>query len=133
MNTLEFTGTITEIETPRTGNGAKGEWANVEFEVTESSPQNPLYPQVGKFDMFKNGEYVKYAKDFETYYKLGQEVTVHFNLKKNEYTKKDGTPAKFYKTSAWKIEKLGGLTDTAQHYSEPQDTFTQQEQDDIAF
>ena len=105
---LEFKGKITEIRTPRTGTGAKGEWANVEFEVTESNPQNPDYPQVALFDFFKNGEYVKFAKDFATHYPLGSEITVEFNMKKNEYTKADGTAAKFYKTSAWKIEKVQG-------------------------
>ena len=102
---LVFKGKITEVRAVRTGTGAKGEWANVEFEVTESNPQNENYPQVGLFDFFKNGEYVKFAKDFATYYPLGTEVNVQFNLKKNEYTKADGTNAKFYKTSCWKIEK----------------------------
>ncbi len=103
---LQFTGKLTEILEPRTGTTEKGEWANVEFEVTESNPENALYPQVGKFDLFKNGEHVKFAKEFSNYYKLDDEVTVYFNLKKNEYTKSDGTPAKFYKTSAWKLEKV---------------------------
>lgn len=101
----QFKGIITEISTPRTGSGAKGEWAKVEFEVTELNPQNPDYPQVASFDFFKNGEYLKYAKEFETFYPLKTVVTVDFNFKKNEYTKKDGTAARFYKTSAWKIEK----------------------------
>ena len=102
---LQFTGTITEIKGVRTGTTEKGEWANAEFEVTESNPENALYPQVGLFDFFKNGEHVKFAKDFKNFNPVGTVVTVHFNLKKNEYTKPDGTPAKFYKTSAWKVEK----------------------------
>lgn len=105
---LQFTGRITEIQEPRTGTTEKGEWANVEFEVTESNPQNADYPQIGKFDFFKNGEHVKYARDFKNYYSLGDEITVEFNLKRNEYTKHDGTPARFYKTSAWKINKVSG-------------------------
>ena len=110
---MEFTGKITEIRTPRTGTGQKGEWANVEFEVTEATPQNEAYPQVALFDFFKNGEYLKYAKDFENFYKLNEVVTVHFNFKKNEYTKADGTPAKFYKTSAWKIDKVDAAVQQA--------------------
>ena len=101
-----FTGKITEINTPRTGTTEKGEWAKTEFEVTELNPNNENYPQVAFFDFFKNGEHVKFAKDFKTYYKLNDVVTVHFNFKKNEYTKADGTPAKFYNTAAWKIEKV---------------------------
>lgn len=133
---LQFKGKITEIQTPRTGTGQKGEWANVEFEVTESEPENELYPQVGKFDFFKNGEYLKYAKDFESYYKLGDEVTVHFNLKKNEYTKSDGTPAKFYKTSAWKIEKEAPAKNnlpTPQEAFEPAGQLNEEEKDDLPF
>lgn len=103
---LEFTGNITDIRTPRGGTTDKGEWANAEFEVTESNPQNPQYPQVALFDFFKNGEYLKYAKDFETYYPLGTEVKVEFNLKKNTYTKPDGNVANFYKTSAWRVNKV---------------------------
>lgn len=103
---LQFTGKITEIKPIRSGEGNKGEWANVEFEVTELNPANPSYPQVGLFDFFKNGEYLKYAKDFNEYFKLGDAIVVDFNLKKNTYQKKDGTgEASFYKTSAWKIEK----------------------------
>lgn len=103
---LTFTGKVSEVRKARTGTGAKGEWANVEFEVTELSPQNESYPQVALFDFFKNGEYIKFAKDFETYNPIGTELIVHFNFKKTEYTKKDGTAGKFYKTSAWKVEKL---------------------------
>lgn len=105
MSELTFTGRLTEILTPRVGTTKKGEWANVEFEVTESNPQNELYPQIAKFDFFKNGENVKFAKDFGNYHKVGDTVIVSFNLKRNEYTNKDGELVKFYKTSAWKVEK----------------------------
>lgn len=116
---LIFEGKITEIREPRTGEGQKGEWASIEFEVTELNPANTDYPQVGLFDMFKNGEYAKYAKDFKEYYPLGTSVSVEFNLKKNEYTKADGTPVKFYRTSAWKVEKLDGETQSYTQEPEP--------------
>ena len=104
---MEFTGKISEIRPVRSGETAKGEWANVEFEVTESNPNNPSYPQIGLFDYFKNGEYVKYAKEFADMFKVGDEVTVEFNLGKTVYDKKDGTgKGSFYKTSAWKVTKL---------------------------
>ena len=109
---MEFTGFITEIRPIRTGKGTKGEWANVEFEVTESNPQNADYPQIGLFDLFKNGEHLKYARDFNDFFQLNDEVSVEFNLKKNEYTKKDGTQGCFYKTSAWKLEKVESANET---------------------
>ena len=101
---FQFTGKISEIRAVRTGTTEKGEWANAEFEVTENSDK---YPQVALFDFFKNGEHIKYAKEFNDFYKLGDEVTVHYNHKKTTYTNKEGKPGAFYKTSAWKIEKTG--------------------------
>lgn len=135
MSALIFTGKITEISEPRTGTTEKGEWASVEFEVTESQPQNALYPQVGKFDLFKNGEYLKYAKDFKNYYPLSSEVVVEFNLKMNEYTRDDHTKAKFYKTSAWKVTKV---SDSGQPPVPPADAFEpagelNEEKDDLPF
>lgn len=120
---LQFTGKITEIRNVRTGEGDKGEWANVEFEVTESNPQNENYPQVALFDYFKNGEYVDMAKKFSTQNSVGDEVTVHFNLKKNTY-QKDGQEKSFYKTSAWKVEKLN---------SETVNAYDAEEHDDLEF
>lgn len=131
---LQFTGTITEIRAVRTGTTEKGEWANAEFEVTELNPQNADYPQVGLFDFFKNGEHVKFAKDFENFNPVGTNVTVHFNLKKNEYTKQDGTPAKFYKTSAWKVEKISNESQQAPPTAfEPVGDLNEEEHDDLPF
>lgn len=111
MSELIFTGTISEIKPVRNGEGKNGEWANVEFEVTESDPQNPMYPQVALFDYFKSGDHVKYAKEFCNYYKEGDEVEIEFNLKKTVYQKKDGSgEGAFYKTSAWKVTKAKGIT-----------------------
>lgn len=131
MSELVFTGKITEVRTPRTGTTDKGEWANTEFEVTELEPQNPTYPQVGLFDFFKNGDNVKFAKDFATMNPIGTVVNVHFNLKKNEYTKQDGSLAKFYKTSAWKVEKIeaSNVPAPSQQAFEPATTET----DDLPF
>ena len=106
MNDLVFTGKITKVKETRSGEGQKGEWSNTSFEVTESSPQNESYPQISLFDFFKNGEYVKYAKNFGEYYKLGDEVNVHFNFKRSDYINKEGKDAEFYKCSCWKLEKV---------------------------
>ena len=132
-----FTGKITEIRTPRTGTGQKGEWANVEFEVTESTPENPLYPQVALFDFFKNGEYLKYAKDFSNFYKLGDVVKVSFNFKANSYQNKEGKTVKFYKTSAWKLEKLDSQIEEATKVIdavfEPATDLNTEDHDDLPF
>lgn len=130
---LIFEGTITEIREPRTGTTEKGEWANVEFEVTELNPNNTLYPQVGLFDMFKNGEHTKFAKDFKNFNPVGTNVRVEFNLKKNEYTKADGSLAKFYKTSAWKVEKLEGSSVAPMEAFEPAGDLNEEDHDDLPF
>lgn len=123
-----FTGKLTEIRTPRTGTNAAGlEWAKAEFEVTEINPQNELYLQIALFDFFKNGEHVKFAKDFNTYYKLGDVVTVHFNFKANDYTNDKGENVKFYKTSAWKVEKMP-VSETQTH---PEVSFEPEENDPL--
>lgn len=128
---LTFTGSITEIREPRFGTTKAGsDWANAEFEVTELNPQNPQYPQVALFDFFKNGEHVKYAKDFKTFYKLGEVVTVHFNLKKNEYTNAKNEQVSFYKTSAWKIDKQ---TVSETKPFEPAESLNEEQPDDLPF
>ena len=100
-----FTGKITEIREIKTGTTKKGDdWASLDFEVTESNPHNPDYPQIALFSFFKSGEYMKFAKDFNEYFKLGDEVNVDFNLKCQKYTK-DNVEKKFYKTECWKLEK----------------------------
>jgi hypothetical protein len=101
---LSFTGRLSEIKEVKTGEGQKGEWAAIDFEVTEDSAE---YPQIALFSMFKNGEHIKFAKDFNNFYKEGDIIKVEFNFDKSVYTKKDGSgKGVFYKNSAWKITKI---------------------------
>ena len=105
---MEFKGRITEISKIKTGKTKKGDdWASVDFEVTESEPNNPDYPQIALFSFFKSGEYFKYANEFNNFNKLGDEVIVDYNFKCNKYTKKDGSgEGKFYKNDCWKLNKV---------------------------
>lgn len=116
-------GTITEIFPLRGGTTEKGEWASVEFEVTESNPENPSYPNIGKFDMFKNGDHLKFAKEFEKYNPLGSEVEVEFSLKKNEYTNSKGENVGFYKTSAFKVSQVDDSNNLGTTYLPPKQAF----------
>ena len=118
-------GKITEVFPVRGGTTEKGEWASVEFEVTESNPENPSYPNIGKFDMFKNGEHVKYAKEFEKYNPFGTEVEVEFSLKKNEYTNSKGENVGFYKTSAFKVTKIGESNSQGTSHIPPMEAFNE--------
>lgn len=128
---FQFTGKITEIRPVRTGSTEKGEWANAEFEVTENGD---TYPQVALFDFFKNGEHVKYAKEFAEHYKVGDEVTVSFNHKKNTYTNKENKVVNFYKTSAWKVEKIGASQNApSSDQFEPAQDLKDEDYDDLPF
>jgi hypothetical protein len=105
---MKFKGKLTKVQNERVGTSAKGEWASLDFELTESEPHNPDYPQIALFSFFKNGEYINDVKEFKTKNKIGDVLEVDYNFKKSEYTKKDGTPAAFYGVTAWKVENLGG-------------------------
>lgn len=128
---LKFTGNITEISEIKTGESNGKPWASLDFEVTESNPQNANYPQVGNFGFFKNGDYTKYASEFNNNFKLGDEVEVEFNLKCVKY-QKDGEERKFYKTECWKVTKVGG-SQAHQDAFEPAGDLNEDEPDDLPF
>ena len=96
-----FRGTITNVWDVK----SKDDWAAVDFEVTELEPNNPDYPQIAKFGMFKKGEYVKYAESFANDFPIGTEVEVEFNFKRSSY-QRDGEEQFFYSLGAWKVTKL---------------------------
>lgn len=121
-----FTGKITEISKIRNGEVNGKEWASLEFEVTEVTDK---YPQVGLFGYFKNGEYLKYAQDFNKNFKVGDEVTVDYNLKRIDY-KKDGEDRKFYKTEAWRVTKLDSNTSGLDQAKQTIDNVMPPEEDD---
>lgn len=128
---MNFTGKITEISQVKTGKTQKGDdWASLDFEVTESNPQNADYPQIALFSYFKSGEYFKYANEFS--YKVGDEVNVEFNLKCNKYKKKDGSEGKFYKNDCWKVEKVNVDLDKNEHFETVGD-IKEEEGDDLPF
>jgi len=127
----EFKGRITEISTIKTGKTKKDDdWASLDFEITESEPNNELYPQIALFSFFKMGEYFKFANDFNDFYKLGDEVVVEYNFKLNKYTKKDGTEGKFYKNDCWKLQKV---TEETVQNAEVVQTTDSNEPDDLPF
>ena len=130
---MNFIGKITEISTIKNGKTKKGDdWASLDFEVTESNPQNADYPQIGLFSFFKMGEYVKYAQDFNQYHKLGDEINVEFNLKCQKYTKKDGSgEGKFYKNECWKLEKVSEVIEGTPVVDQPKGD--DNEPDDLPF
>ncbi|MHB8762553.1 MAG: DUF3127 domain-containing protein [Coriobacteriia bacterium] len=130
---LEFTGLLSQINETKFGETAKGDWAKAEFEVTESNPKNEKYPQIAIFDYFKNGEHAKMAKDFDKKFKVGDEVTVKFNLNKTVYTKKDGSEGTFYKTSAWMVSKTNNNDNSSNDTSVENINVVSNDDDDLPF
>ena len=113
----EFKGRITEISKVKSGTTKKGDgWSSIDVEVTESNPHNIDYPEIAGFSFFKSGEYENLVKEFN--YKVGDEVTVSFNFKRQEW-EKDGVKKKFYKNDIWRIEK--GITAVAEPTKQVED------------
>lgn len=61
------------------------DWAVANFELTREVNG---YNESGLFEMFKKGQYIDIAKDFERTFKLGDIVEVEFSLSTREYNGK---------------------------------------------
>lgn len=114
---LEVTGKITKVLPLESGQTKAGaEWQKQSFIVTTDAQYNNVYC----FEVFGNEK----VENFNKYNKVGQSVTVEFNVNCNEY--KD----KFYTTlSAWKISK--GANDV--QVNEPQHLGAEAEADNLPF
>jgi hypothetical protein len=83
---MQIKGIITHVGAVVTGTGAKGEWNKFQAVITEQGPQ---YPKSLVFDVFNDKVSVT----------LGEECTIHFETKANEYN------GKWYNNcNAWKKE-----------------------------
>ena len=92
MNKLEITGIITQILEVQTGEkkDGSGKWEKQNFILDTGTQYNNIY----FFEVFGDQK----VDNFKKLNKVGQEVTVEFNVNTNEYKEK------FYTTlSAWKI------------------------------
>ena len=98
---FKFTGVITESQDPKQGESAKGAWAAREFLVTESYPENPQYPQTGKFNLFKSGDYVEYA--LSKFPKVGTEVDIEFTMNAKAFTSKAGKAVTIQELRVFKL------------------------------
>jgi len=83
---MHIKGVITHVGEVTTGTGSKGEWNKFQAVITEQGPQ---YPKSLVFDVFNDKVSVA----------LGEECTIHFETKANEYN------GKFYNNiNAWRKE-----------------------------
>lgn len=84
-NQFKFDGTIQKIYETKQGTTQKGDqWKAVEFLVTETKE----HPQSAVFKMSGSGDKVDKIDKFLKYKKVGDDVTVSFNLKTSEYNGK---------------------------------------------
>lgn len=93
MSELRITGKITKVLPLESGQTKAGtDWQKQSFIVTTDAQYNNIYC----FEVFGNEK----VENFNKYNKVGQNVTVEFNVNCNEYN------SKYYTTlSAWKISK----------------------------
>lgn len=85
VNQFKFEGTIKKVFETKQGTTQKGDqWKAVEFLVTEKKE----YPQSAVFKIFGSGDKLEKVDNFLKYQKVGDDVTVSFNLKTSEYNGK---------------------------------------------
>ena len=98
---------------PKSGQGKNGIWRSQDFVIEETTGN---YPKKGCFNVY--GDKV----DLLTHLKIGDAVTVHFNVDASEWQGKW-----FPKLSAWKIEQGAGMQQpvpTQQAAAAPVTTYT---------
>tara|TARA_R100000951_G_C2649890_1_gene183994 strand:+ start:96 stop:437 length:342 start_codon:yes stop_codon:yes gene_type:complete len=94
-------------------NGAKA----IDYQVETSEQYNNLY----SFEMYKGAEHVEHIDNFIKYNKVGDQVSVEFNVRTNDYN------GRFYTSlSPWRVDKL----DQAQPV---QDSIVTDDTDDLPF
>ena len=110
-----FKGQILHIGGVKEGKTKDGkEWSSIDFVAEETEGQ---YPQKGVFSLFKSGEYIKNAKEFSKYNKIGDVVVIDFSMKANEYE------GRYYgANSVFKINKETG-TQSSEVSQEPSTIF----------
>ena len=103
MNKLQFTGRVTQILPAKSGTSQSGKaWTSQQFVVTEDIDQ---YPASACFQVFNEKVQIP---------NIGSSVTVHFNLKANEYNGRV-----FTNIDAWKIDVSGGVAQQPKPVSTP--------------
>lgn len=94
-------------------NGAKA----IDYQVVTDEQYNNLY----SFEMYKGAEHVEHIDNFIKYNKVGDQVSVEFNVRTNDYN------GRFYTSlSPWRVEKL----DQAQPV---QDSIVTDDEDSLPF
>lgn len=94
-------------------NGAKA----IDYQVGTDEQYNNLY----SFEMYKGAEHVEHIDNFIKYNKVGDQVSVEFNVRTNEYNGRF-----FTSLSPWRVDKI----DQAQPV---QDSIVTDDTDDLPF
>lgn len=112
----EVKGKITAIQPiEEFDSGAK----KVTFQLDTGEQYNNLFA----FELFKTGEHVKFVDNFPTYNKVGDTVTVEFNVNTREYN------GKYYTNlTAWKVTGEGKTTT-----ADKAETFVADDSSDLPF
>lgn len=115
-NKLSFTGKIEALSNQRSGEGKNGTWKSIDLIVKETIGD---YPQSAAFTAGTK----KYDEAIAC--RIGEEVTIHFNLKTNFYKERYYTSLEI-----WKIEKVAS---GVEQQNNSQQSNNQQVETDLPF
>ena len=102
-----LTGKITEISEKQTLNNGG---AKLSFRVDTGDQYNDPY----EFELYKGEQYLEHLDNFIKFNKVGDNVTVEFNLKSKLWVNPETKIRKtFTSLSCWKVEKLGDSKPTS--------------------
>ena len=76
----------------------------ITFRIESGDEYNPLW----EFELFKGAAYVEHLDNFTKYNKVGDNVTIEYDIKTNHYTG-NGKDSVFTTLGAWKISKVEGF------------------------
>lgn len=120
-NSLTIKGKITQILDVETGTSKAGkEWKKQNFVIDTGDQYNPEVC----FQLFGDAKIDKLAE----YNKVGDDVTVHFNVSSREFNEKW-----YHNLDAWKVMSENSDTATASTPSTPAVDDTPAEDDDLPF
>lgn len=102
---MEITGTIKAIFNEQV---VSDKFKKREFVVTDNSSN---YPQHIKMELVQD------KTSLLDQYKTGDEVKVHINIRGREYVNKEGQTQYFNSIQAWRIERLGGSSNSSSSVS----------------
>lgn len=124
---MQVTGKITKILEVVKGQkkDGSGEWEKLTFVLDNNEQYNNIFA----FEIFGKDK----VENFNKYQKVGQTVTVDFNVNTNEWTSPQGELKFFTTLQAWKVFKAEQQPATIEQAFEPAANLNTEDKDDLPF